>query len=169
LNLDPQDKLVAAKLTKGDDEIILITRKGNALRFHEKSVRAMGRSSRGVRGIRLLKEDEVVGVLPVTDKEDMFIVSQFGYGKRIRYDNFSSHGRGTKGQICCKITEKNGEIAGVLSVKKQDDIVCITSKGNTLKVRVNEIPVMGKNAVGVKIVNIEKPDIVVGVARAEKE
>jgi DNA gyrase subunit A len=169
LNLDPQDKLIAAKLTTGDDEIMLITRKGKALRFHEEAVRAMGRSSRGVRGIKLSKGDEVVGILTVTEIEEMFIVSEFGYGKRIKYDNFSSHGRGTRGQICCKITEKNGEIAGVLSVKKQDDIVCITSKGNTLKVRVKEIPIMGKNAVGVKVVNIEKPDIVVGVARAEKE
>ncbi|MBN1697305.1 MAG: DNA topoisomerase (ATP-hydrolyzing) subunit A [Spirochaetales bacterium] len=169
LNLDQQDKLIAAKLTTGDDEIVLVTRQGMALRFHEEAVRVMGRSSRGVRGIRLSKEDEVIGVLPVSEKEEMFIVSQFGFGKRTKYENFSSHGRGTKGQICCKVTEKNGEIAGVLSINKQDDIVCITSKGNTLKVRANEIPVLGKTAVGVKIVSIEKPDIVIGVARAEKE
>ncbi|MBN2531724.1 MAG: DNA gyrase subunit A [Spirochaetales bacterium] len=169
INLDTQDKLISAKLTTGNDEIVLVTRKGNALRFHEQAVRAIGRASRGVAGIRISKEDELIGVLPVIENEDMFVVSEFGYGKRIEYNNFTPHNRGTHGQICYKATEKSGEIAGILSVKKQDDIVCITSKGHTLKVRVKEIPVLGKSARGVRIVVIDKPDIVIGVARAEKE
>lgn len=169
LKLDAQDKLVSAKLTSGYDEIVLITRKGYALRFHEKAVRAMGRASRGVTGIRLSKEDELIGVLPVIEKEQMFIVSEFGYGKRIEYDNFTPHNRATRGQICYKVTDKNGEIAGILSVKKKDDIVCITSKGHTLKVYVKEIPILGKSARGVRIVNIDKPEIVIGTARIEQE
>lgn len=169
INLDASDKLVSAKLTTGNDEIILVTRKGYALRFHEEAVRAMGRSSRGVTGIRLSKEDELVGILTVNEEEQMFIVSEFGYGKRTEYDNFSTHHRATRGQICYKGSEKIGEIAGVLSVKKQDDVVCITSKGHTLKVSVDEIPVLGKSARGVTIVNIEKPDIVIGIARVENE
>ena len=99
----------------------------------------------------------------------MFIVSEFGYGKRIEYDNFTPHNRATRGQICYKVTDKNGEIAGILSVKKKDDIVCITSKGHTLKVCVKEIPVLGKSARGVRIVNIDKPEIVIGTARIEQE
>jgi DNA gyrase subunit A len=169
INLDTRDKLISAKLTTGNDEVILVSRKGHALRFHEEAIRILGRSSRGVTGIRLSKEDELVGVLPVVEDEQMFIVSEFGYGKRIEYENFTPHNRATRGQICYKGSDKNGEIAGVLSVKKQDDIVCITSKGHTLKVRAKEIPILGKNAKGVRIVNIDKPDIVIGVARAEKE
>ena len=99
----------------------------------------------------------------------MFIVSEFGYGKRVDYNNFTVHNRATRGQLCHKVTDKNGEIAGVLSIGKQDDIVCITSKGNTIKLMAKEIPVLGKSAIGVRIVNIEKPDILIGIARAEKE
>lgn len=169
LNLDAQDKLVSAKLTEGKDEIMLITRHGYALKFNEEAVRVMGRASRGIRGIRMSKEDELIGILVVNENEKMFIVSEFGYGKCTDYKTFIQHHRGTRGQHCYKVTEKYGEIAGVLSVKTQDDIVCITSKGHTIKLQVNEIPVIGRMATGVKIVNIEKPDIVVGVARAEKE
>lgn len=169
IKLIDQDKLVSAKLTEGSDEVVLITRKGYALRFSEKLVREMGRATRGVTGIRLSKEDELVGVLNLIENEEMLLISEYGYGKRIKYDNFSSHNRGTRGQICYKINEKSGEIVGALSVTSDDDLMCITSRGQTLKIRLKEIPVMGKAAVGVRIVNIEKPDVVVGIARAEKE
>lgn len=169
INLDKDDKLVSARLTKGDDEVILVTRRGSALRFHEGSVRSTGRTSRGVRGIRLKSEDEIAGVIPVSEGEEMLLLSEFGYGKRIECSNFAPHGRGTKGQICYKVTEQTGEIVGVRSVHKQDDLVCITSRGTVIKVKTNAIPVLGKNAHGVRVVNINRPDAVVGVARSAKE
>jgi DNA gyrase subunit A len=168
INLDQNDKLVSARLTGGTDEVMLVTRGGYALRFHEESVRAMGRVSRGVIGIRLNKGDELTGVVCVDAKNQMLLVSEFGFGKRIEFSNFSPHGRGTKGQICYKIQEKSGELAGALAVEKKDVLVCITSQGNTIKLRLREIPVQGKAATGVKIVNIEKPDLVVGIARVVK-
>ena len=169
INLDQGDSLVTALLTSGKDEVVLVTRKGNALRFGEEAVRAMGRASHGVRGIRLSGKDELAGVAMVREGEQMLLVSEFGYGKRTEYDNFSPHGRGTGGQICYKATEKTGEVIGVLSVNDRDDLVCITSQGNTLKLRLAEVATLGKTAMGVRIVNITKPDVVVGVARVVKE
>jgi len=169
IKLDQGDGLVTALLTSGRDEVVLVTRKGNALRFNEEAVRAMGRSSHGVQGIRLSDKDELAGVAMVKEREQMLLVSEFGYGKRTEYDNFSPHGRGTRGQICYKTTEKTGEVIGVLSVNDKDDLVCITSQGNTLKLRLSEVATLGKTAMGVRIVNITKPDVVVGVARVVKE
>jgi DNA gyrase subunit A len=169
IRLDQGDGLVAARLTSGKDEVVLVTRKGNALRFGEEAVRAMGRASHGVQGIRLSDKDELAGIAMVTEGEQMLLVSEFGYGKRTSYDNFSAHGRGTRGQICYKATEKTGEVVGVLSVSDMDDLVCITSQGNALKLRLSEVTSMGKTAMGVRIVNITKPDVVVGIARVVKD
>jgi DNA gyrase subunit A len=101
--------------------------------------------------------------------EQMLLLSEFGFGKRTEYDNFSPHGRGTRGQICYKASERTGEVIGVLSVNPKDDLVCITSQGNALKLSLSGIATLGKAAMGVRIVNITKPDVVVGVARAVKE
>ena len=169
INLDQGDGLVTALLTSGKNEVVLVTRKGNALRFGEEAVRAMGRASHGVQGIRLSDKDELAGVAMVVEGEQMLLLSEFGFGKRTAYDNFSPHGRGTRGQICYRVTEKTGELVGVLSVNDKDDLVCITSQGNALKLRLTEVSTLGKNAMGVRIVNITKPDVVVGVARVVKE
>ena len=169
IKLDQGDGLVTALLTSGSDEVVLVTRKGIALRFHEEAVRAMGRASHGVQGIKLSEKDELAGVAMVRQGEQMLLVSEFGFGKRTAYDNFSPHGRGTRGQICYKATEKTGEVVGVLSVSDKDDLVCITSQGNTLKLRLSEVATLGKTAMGVRIVNITRPDVVVGIARVVKE
>ena len=158
-----------ALLTNGSNEIVLITKHGYALRSAESNVRAMGRASRGVQGIRLGSGDELTGVAVVDEKQEMLFISEYGYGKRIKYSNFTPHGRGTKGQIAYKTNEKTGELTGVISLTKKDGIVAITSKGNAIKLRVKEIPVLGKAAAGVKIVNINSPDFVVGIARVLKE
>jgi DNA gyrase subunit A len=169
IKLDKGDRLITAMLTGGKDDVIAVTRQGLALRFNEDSVRPMGRASRGVIGIRLSKEDEVAGLAAVRKGSELFLITEHGYGKRIEFDNFSTHGRGTRGQTCYKVSKKTGELVGVLTVQKKDDLVCITSQGNTIKLRLKEIPVLGKAAIGVHIVNIEKPDMLVAVARAAKE
>jgi DNA gyrase subunit A len=169
INLDQNDGLVTALLTSGKEEVVFVTRKGYALRFNEEAVRAMGRASRGVQGIRLSDKDELAGVAMVRKGEQMLLLSEFGFGKRTEYDNFSPHGRGTRGQICYKASERTGEVIGVLSVNPKDDLVCITSQGNALKLSLSGIATLGKAAMGVRIVNITKPDVVVGVARAVKE
>ncbi|HUZ16912.1 MAG TPA: DNA topoisomerase (ATP-hydrolyzing) subunit A [Spirochaetia bacterium] len=169
INLDSGDKLVSSRLTSGEGEVVLVSRGGNALRFNESAVRPMGRASRGVLGMRLDKEDELAGVLTARQDEQMLLVSEFGYGKRIEFDRFTVHGRATRGQVAYKMDEKVGELVAVIAVKSEDEVVCITSQGNAVKLLVEEIPVMGKNAHGVRIVNIEKPDFLVGVARVVKD
>ena len=169
LKLDSGDRLISARLTEGKDEIIMVTRGGNALRYNEEAVRAMGRASRGIRGIKLTSNDELAGVLVIADEESMLIISEKGYGKRVEYDYFTPHGRGTKGQIAYKVSEKTGEIVGIMSVNKEDEIMCITSQGNTIKLKVTEISTMGKNALGVRIVNIKDPDVLVGFAKVVTE
>jgi len=169
ISLDNGDRLISALLSTGKDEIVLISRRGNALRFGEESVRVMGRASRGVQGIRLSTDDELAAALRVKAGEQMLIVSENGMGKRIEYDNFSAHGRATRGQIAYRTTEKTGEIIGALSVTAEDDLVCITSQGNILRLDLKEVPVMGKSAMGVRIVNIVKPDVLVGCARVVNE
>jgi DNA gyrase subunit A len=169
INLDAGDKVVAAKLTHGDDELLLVTRQGKALRFHEDAVRSMGRATRGVTGIRLAKGDELAGVLTLKESAQMLIVSARGYGKRTDWSEFSRHGRGTGGQICYRVNEKSGEVVGALSVDERDDLVCTTSQGNLVKMQMTAIPVQGRNATGVRVVNLEGPDVVVGIARAAEE
>jgi len=169
INLDEGDKLVSALLTKGNDEVVLISRKGQALRTHEDNVRAMGRSSRGVTGMKLSNGDELAGMLRVDDKEKMLILSEFGYGKRVEFSEFTSHGRGTGGQKIYTVAEKTGEIVGCVNVSDNEDIMCITSQGKSIKLKVSDIRVMGRSAQGVRILSIDKPDFVIGLDRIVKE
>jgi DNA gyrase subunit A len=169
INLDSGDRLISAQLTGGDNDLVMVSKHGMALRFREEAVRSMGRASRGVQGIKLQKEDELAGVLCVHPEEKMMLLSEYGYGKRIDYENFNPHGRATRGQIAYKVSEKTGEVIGVSSLKEEDEIVCITSQGNTIKIRSNEVSVMGKSAFGVRVVNIASPDVVIGMARVVKE
>ncbi len=169
INLDAGDRLISAQRTSGDNELVMVSKHGMALRFHEEAVRAMGRASRGVQGIKLQKEDELAGVLCVQEGTRMMLLSEYGYGKRIEYDNFTPHGRATRGQITYKISEKTGEIVGVTPVMDGEEVVCITSQGNTLRIKSDDVSIMGKSAFGVRIVNITPPDVVIGMARIVKE
>ncbi|MCL2092864.1 MAG: DNA topoisomerase (ATP-hydrolyzing) subunit A [Treponema sp.] len=169
IRLDEGDRLVSALLTEGQDEVVLISRKGRALRTHEEHIRAMGRSSRGVTGMRLGGDDELAGLLRVSQTEKMLIISEYGFGKRVDYSEFSSHGRGTGGQRIYTVTEKTGEIVGCVSTQDDEEIMCITSQGKSIKLKVSSIRVMGRSAQGVRILSIEKPDFVIGLDRIVKE
>jgi DNA gyrase subunit A len=177
IKLDDGDKLVSALLTKGKDEIVLISRKGQALRTHEDHVRTMGRSTRGISGMKLTGSDELTGMLRVDlpdgrldDKvEKMLILSEYGYGKRVDFSEFSPHRRGTGGQKIYTVTEKTGEIIGCVNVLDNEDIMCITSQGKSIKLKVKEIRVMGRAAQGVRLLSIDKPDFVIGLDRIVKE
>jgi DNA gyrase subunit A len=177
INLDEGDRLVSALLTKGNDEVVLISRHGQALRTHEQDIRAMGRSSRGVSGMKLSDADELTGVLrvdsgkdrPAEKVEKMLILSEYGFGKRVDFSEFSSHGRGTGGQKITTVTDRTGEIVGCVSVLDNEEIMCITSQGKSIKLKVREIRVMGRSAQGVKILSIDKPDFVIGLDRIVKE
>jgi DNA gyrase subunit A len=169
INLDEGDKLVSALLTKGSDDIVLISRRGQALRTSEEQVRAMGRSSRGITGMKLGKSDELTGLLRVDSEEKMLILSEYGYGKRVDFSEFTSHGRGTGGPKIYPVSEKTGEIVGCVTVLEDDDIMCITSQGKSIKLKVKEVRVMGRSAQGVRLLSIDKPDFVIGLDRIIKE
>ncbi|GAB1431703.1 DNA topoisomerase (ATP-hydrolyzing) subunit A [Spirochaetota bacterium] len=169
IKLDESDKLVSACRTRGNDEVMLITRKGQALRIKETDVRVMGRNSRGVCGIRLSDNDELNAMLRVNAGEQMLLISEFGFGKRIEYDNFSPHGRATRGQRIYDPDEKTGEIVCAINVKEQDDVVVMTSLGKTLKTKAADVRLCGKTARGVSIVNIDSPDFVIGMDRIINE
>jgi DNA gyrase subunit A len=165
IRLDDGDKLVSALLTSGADEVVLISRHGQALRTDEEAVRSMGRASRGVSGIRLYMGDELNAVLRVNAAETMLLLSEYGYGKRVAFDEFTAHGRATGGQKIYTVTDKAGEITSCVTVLENEQIMCITSQGKSIKLNVDTIRVMGRAAQGVRVLNIEKPDFVVGVDR----
>jgi DNA gyrase subunit A len=169
IKLDEGDKLVSALLTGGKDEVVLISRQGRALRTHEDLVRPMGRSSRGVTGMKLGNDDELTGLLQVFDEEKMLILSEYGFGKRVEFSEFNSHGRGTGGQRIYTVTDKTGELVGCVNVADKEEIMCITSQGKSIKLKVSSIRVMGRSAQGVKILSIDKPDFVIGVDRIVRE
>ncbi len=169
IKLDAGDTLISALLTNGSNDIICISRGGYALRFHEEQVRSVGRTSRGVQGIKLQKGDELAGTLRVEEDAQILLVTEFGFGKRVQYEHFSVHSRATKGQVIYKGLEKTGEVVTALSVKETDEVVCITSQGIVLKLQLVEVPSQGKTASGVRLVNIDKPDFLVGIARVVNE
>jgi DNA gyrase subunit A len=169
INLDEGDRLVSACLTTGTDEVVLVTRKGQALRITEKDVRVMGRASRGVMGIRLESDDELTAMLRVSPQEKMLVLSEYGYGKRVEFENFAVHGRATRGQIIYSPEDRNGELVGAITVNDHDEVVVITSQGKTLKISADSVSIQGKSAKGVRILNIDRPDFVVGLDRLVAE
>lgn len=163
ISLDEGDRLVSAILTGGSDEVVLISRRGLALRMKESEVRQMGRTARGVRGISLQENDELAAMLRVDSQESMLIITQNGSGKRVKYDLFTPHSRGTHGQIIYTPDEASGEVIKAVSVREEDEVMVITSTGKTIKLSVSSVREMGKAAHGVRIVNIEPPDSVIGM------
>ncbi|TVQ40415.1 MAG: DNA topoisomerase (ATP-hydrolyzing) subunit A [Spirochaetaceae bacterium] len=167
IKLDENDRLIKALLTDGNGDVMLVTRRGSGLRIDENSVRVMGRATRGVQGIRLADADELAGVVAVTEDEHLLLVTEYGFGKRTRFDEFNPHGRGTRGQIAYSLAERTGELVGVVPICDSDDVVVITSQGSTVKLKVEQISMQSRGAMGVRVVNIERPDYVVGIGRAE--
>lgn len=169
IRLDEGDKLVSAILSSGNDELVLITRRGQALRVAENEVRAMGRSSRGVTGIRLSQGDELAAAIHVEEGSKMLVLSESGYGKRVEFSEFTPHGRGTGGQKIYKISDKTGEVVGAITVADCDEIVVITSQGKTLRLEAKKITTQGRGASGICVFNIERPDMVIGVDKVANE
>ena len=163
LKLKSDDKLVSAIPTDGKSEVLIVTRRGKALRFNEYAVRCMGRASGGICGMKLAEGDEISGVVKVTEGENVLLLTEKGYGKRVRFEDFNPHGRGTGGQRIFGNIEERGEIIGVLNVKESDEIVCMTSQGKTLRVTASTINEQGTGSTGVKVVKISEPDFLVGL------
>ncbi|MCR5219247.1 DNA topoisomerase (ATP-hydrolyzing) subunit A [Treponema sp.] len=165
IRLDDGDRLVSTVLSQGNFEIMLISRRGQALRITEEDVRPMGRSSRGVNGMKLANDDELCAATPVIPETDMLVITEKGFGKRVSFDEYSAHGRGTGGQKVFGNVDDKGEIVGALTVKENDGIMCITSQGTSLRVDANSISKQGRGSSGVRVVDISEPDYVVGIDR----
>lgn len=172
INLDEGDELLAVKKTEGESDIIIATRKGKAVRFDEKDARVMGRTARGVRGIRLKGDDDVVGVSVVEEGKKLITITEKGFGKRNDFDCFSAHSRGTMGVICHKLTAKTGELAGIAAVSEDDDIIVITNEGTIIRMAVSSIPVYGSGSTsGVIVMRLDGEAKIVNfaVTKSEKE
>lgn len=162
LKLRDGDKLISAIPTDGESEVLLVTRRGKALRFSEKDVRCMGRASSGIKGMKLSEGDEISGAIKIEPDDSILLLTEKGYGKRVKFENFNPHGRGTGGQKIFGKTEERGEIVGILAVSDKDEIVCMTSQGKTLRVTAETITQQGNQSTGVKVVKISDPDFLVG-------
>ena len=169
LKLKDGDKLISAIPTDGKSEVLLVTRRGKALRFSENTVREMGRASCGIRGMKLSEGDEISGAIQVKEGETILLLTEKGYGKRVRFEDFNPHGRGTGGQKIFGKTEERGEIIGLLTVKDDDEVVCMTSQGKTLRVLANTINQQGTGSTGVKVVKVSEPDFLVGIDKVPGE
>lgn len=169
INLKDGDQLVSAILTTGEDSLMLVTKQGKALRVAENSIRPQGRTSAGVRGINISDSDELAGAVRVADDQSILLITANGYGKRVDFAEFSEHGRGTGGQKIYSVTEKTGEVIGVITVRDDDEVVCITGQGKTIRINVNTVGIMGRAAQGVRILNIDPPDFLIGVDVVARE
>ena len=165
VNLREGDEVVKVQPTSGKDDILLITRKGKAIRFREDLVRPMGRTATGVIGIRLDEDDEVVACDVVADENDeLLIVTEFGYGKRTKLGQFPRKGRGGKGVIAAKLTRPRGPIVGASVVRSGDEVFLISDDGVVIRMSVDSISRQGRPATGVRVMNLDKDTRVSAVA-----
>ncbi|MCQ2981955.1 MAG: DNA topoisomerase (ATP-hydrolyzing) subunit A [Treponemataceae bacterium] len=169
IKLDDGDRIVSAILTDGSKEMLLASRKGQTLRITEEEVRPMGRASRGVTGIKISGDDELAAALTVEENKTALFITSNGQGKRVEYDEFMKHGRATGGQRGYTITEKTGEVVGVVSVSETDDIMCITSQGKTIRTPAKDVSKQGRTAMGVGVFVIQAPDMVIGIDTIAQE
>jgi DNA gyrase subunit A len=170
ISLDEGDEVIGVRLTDGEQEVILSTRMGQAIRFREGEVRPMGRGAGGVRGISLEEGDTIVGLDVVSPGATLLDVAERGYGKRTEMDEYRLTRRGGKGIITMKTTDKTGLVVGVRMVTDEDDIMVITDGGKVIRTPVKGISVIGRNTQGVRLIDLAEGEKVVAIARlAEKE
>ena len=169
VRLDEGDTLVSAVLSSGKDEILLVSRRGQALRISEEEVRPMGRASHGVTGMKLSEGDEICATIHVDTEAKILVITEKGVGKRVEFSDFAAHGRGTGGQRVFGNIDDKGEIIGALTVKDEDSFMCITSQGTSIRVKASDITVQGRAASGIRVVDITDPDYVVGIDKIAAE
>ena len=168
--LEEEDEVIDVRETDGEREIILSTRNGQAIRFPEAAVRAMGRGTYGVKGITLGNGDAVVAMAIVDPAANLLAVSALGSGKRTEMEEYRVTNRGGKGIITMRVTEKTGPVVGVLTTTDEDQIMLITTGGKLIRLRVSEVRQSGRNTQGVRLIGLEPGEQVVAIARlAEAE
>ena len=165
LKIRENDEIISAALTSGNDDVLLITLNGMSVRFNEKDVRAMGRGASGVRGIKLSSDDEVVGSVVLSSDSSILTVTENGYGKRSSVDDYRMQKRGGKGIFAIKASERNGKIVGAVQVNDEDEIMLIANGGKIIRMNMEHVRVIGRNTQGVRLINLNKGEKVVGMDR----
>ena len=156
LNLKDEDELINVFLTDGNTDVIIGTKFGYSVRFKESIVRNMGRSATGVRGVNLRPGDQVVGASVITDQDEVLIITEKGYGKRTRADEYPTKGRGGKGIKTANVADKNGPLAGLMTVKGDEDLMIITNTGVMIRTSVANISQTGRSTMGVKVMRLDQ-------------
>ena len=171
ITLAKNDRLIGAELTDGKKEILLVTKEGQAIRFKEELVRAMGRVAKGVRGVRLAKRDEAITMAIVEKDATLLTVTCNGYGKRTKFSQYRTTGRGGKGVTNIKVTKKNGYVVDAKTVVDGDELMIITESGMVVRCPVRDIRTMGRNTQGVRVIALKDKDKLISCAKvvAEKE
>ena len=168
INLREDDRLIEVKLTDNSEDIILITKFGQCIRFHETDVRNTGRTSMGVIGMSLTDQDEVIAMQLASQGDSLMIVSAKGLGKCTLVEEFTPQNRGGKGVKCYKITEKTGNVVGCKAVNEDDEMMLINTEGIIIRIKVNDIALLGRITSGVKLINLKEGDIVASIAKVRK-
>jgi DNA gyrase subunit A len=161
--------LIAADITGGNQDIFITTRKGMSVRFSESGLRPMGRAAAGVRGIKLKKDDSVVGMEILIEGSKILTATQKGYGKCTILSEYRQQSRGGSGIFTIKVTPKIGEVVGTASVLDDDAIMLITSGGKLIKMAVKDISTIGRNTQGVRLVSVDPEEVVTGIAIVRDE
>ncbi len=169
IQIEPDDCLIDAKLTSGNDELVLITKEGMSLRFHEEQLRDQGRNTVGVWGIRPEKNDHVVASAIVNPTAMLLVAGEHGIGKRTPFDDYRKQSRGGKGIITMKTGDKTGNVVGALTVTDADELMLITTKGQLVRTRVKEIRETGRNAMGVKLLTLREGEKLQAIAPVVSE
>ncbi len=170
INLDEGDELISTKLTDGQQHLFIGTKMGKAIHFPETQIREIGRTARGIRGIKISKEDEVVGMEMVASHTQILTVAEHGYGKRTQASEYRVQNRGGSGIFTLKRTQKTGDVVGIKTVLDEDELMLISDKGKIIRLRAIDIPTQGRNTQGVRLINLDKGERVVAMAKlAEKE
>lgn len=170
INLDDGDELKWIRMTSGNNEVIISTAGGQAIRFHESDARPMGRVARGVRGIRLRSGDHVIGMDIVEENSSIFVISKYGYGKRTKVAQFTPHKRGGVGIRSAVVNKKTGELIGVKTLSEDDgqEVIIISHHGQTIRLGLKDIPALGRATQGVRIMRLNDGDEVVSLALVDK-
>jgi DNA gyrase subunit A len=155
INLEEDNELIGVRLTSGGDEIILVTHEGMSLRFHEDDTRPLGRGTAGVMGIRPSESDFVIGLALVTEGSTLLVASENGIGKRTTFEDYRKQSRGGKGIITMKVTDKTGPVVGAVTVTEEDELMLMTSSGQSIRIRAAEVRETGRNAQGVKLLTLK--------------
>jgi DNA gyrase subunit A len=160
------DKLIGVDITNGEQDILLFSSAGKAVRFHETQVRAMGRTACGVRGIRLEQGQTLVSLI-VAREGDVLTVTENGYGKRTALAEYPLHGRGGQGVISIQTSSRNGAVVGAVQVSEDDEVMMITNGGTLVRNRVADVSRMGRNTQGVIMIRLSKHEKLIGIQRVE--